>query len=412
MTTKAPKLNEEPINPHDTMHTPASGPSPSHSPKGADSGRDRDQARANLVAGLRLALAHESGVTLSAASAQELTAQQVKQQRISLVILRAKEQLGLSAQLAEELEADVASHLVAASMLITQSASLSRALTDAHIDHLIYKGAALGALQGGVSSRGAGDVDVLVEPENLPRVDRVLHDLGYRLAQQMPPLDHRASWKFLTAIDREVAYTGRPLGVDVHWRISPPRHLFATPRELFPRATTVEVGGVEVPTPAAGDALAMACFHAYYDRFSQLRAMVDVHRLIPLALQAPLPPLSPALGRLTAGVLTLHRELFPGIVDDEITELLTHLPRPLPMVSKVWQRCGADPACREATRRPGLLWQRFLAELAYDHPLEALPRWVAKRLVFFPPATAVGQHQSLPRAFGSQLVRIVQGRAS
>jgi len=194
MTTKAPKLNEEPIGPHDTMHTPAPSPRPHPSQKatdkgngvgsdkgtnvGADRGRDRDNARANLVAGLRLALAHESGVTITDASAPELNAQQVKRQRISLVILRAKEQLGLSAQLAEELEDDVASHLVAASMLITQSASLSRALTDAHIDHLVYKGAALGALQGGVSSRGAGDVDVLVAPEDIPRVDWVLNDLG------------------------------------------------------------------------------------------------------------------------------------------------------------------------------------------------------------------------------------------
>ncbi|AVG23460.1 nucleotidyltransferase [Pontimonas salivibrio] len=306
----------------------------------------------------------------------------------------------------------MAAHLVAASLLISQTASLSGALTDAHIDHLVYKGAALGALQGGVSSRGAGDVDVLVEPEDIPRVDWVLKDRGYRPAQQLPPVGHRGSWKFITTIDREVAYTGRPVGVDVHWRISPPRHLFATPRELFQRSITLDVGGVGVPTAAAGDALAMACFHAYYDRFSQLRAMVDIHRLIPLALQSRLPPLSPALGRLTAGVLTLHRELFPGIVDDEITELLTLLPKPLPMVRKVWERCGGDPTCREATRHPGLLWQRFLAELAYDHPIEALPRWVAKRLVFFPPATAVGQHQSLPRAFGSQLVRIAQGRAS
>lgn len=310
-------------------------------------------------------MAHETGVALPADETLRTTTEQIVEQainhRISLVILRAKKTLGITPKQAEVLEKDVAAHLVAASLLISQTASLSGALTDAHIDHLVYKGAALGGAPGRLSSRGAGDVDVLVEPEDIARVDWVLKDLRYRPAQQLPPVDHRGSWKFITTIDREVAYTGRPVGVDMHWRISPPRHLFCQTARTISALHNLGCRRGGVPTAAAGDALAMACFHAYYDRFSQLRAMVDIHRLIPLALQSPLPPLSPALGRLTAGVLTPHRELCPGIVDDEITEPLTLLPKPLPMVWKVWGRSdlsrghqASRPAEAEVSRRTRL----------------------------------------------------------
>ena len=368
--------------------------------------------RDDLVAGLRIALAHESGVDLGSPSAPALSSPHITAQRISLVMLRAKQELGFTDDQVSALETDVTSHLLAASMLIPQTAAVSAALRDAGIDHLVYKGAALGALQGGVSSRGAGDVDVLVERVDIARVDEVLRSLGYYPGLRMPPLSHRASWRAITTLDREMPYYGHPIGVDLHWRISPPRHLFDRPRRLIARATTVEVGGEHIPTPAAGDALAMACFHAYYDRFAHLRALVDVHRLIPLATQKPLPPLSRPLGRLTAGVLELHRELVPGILDDEIAQLIAQLPPALPMVRRVWERFGGDAASLRPAKTPAMLWRMFVAEFAYDHPVESLPRWVAKRLFHFPYATGPDQHISLGRAFGSQLVRIARGTAS
>ena len=367
--------------------------------------------RDDLVAGLRTALAHESGVDLGSATAPAMSTAHITAQRISLVMLRAKQKLGLSDEQVSALETDVASHLLAASALIPQTARVSAALREGGIDHLVYKGAALGALQGGVSSRGAGDVDVLVEPADIARVDAILRNLGYHPGLRMPPLHHQWSWRAITTLDREVPYYGQSIGVDLHWRISPPRHLFDQPRRLIARATTVEVGGEHIPTPAAGDALAMACFHAYYDRFAHLRALVDVHRLIPLATQAPLPGMSRALGRLTAGVLELHRELFPGILDDDTQHLLAQLPPALPMVKRVWERFGAEATSLRPAKTPAMLWRMFAAEFAYDHPVESLPRWVTKRLFHFPYATGPGQHTSLLRAFGSQVMRIGQGKA-
>lgn len=361
---------------------------------------------------LRVALAQDAGLPTESLSAPELETRDVINHRISLVILRAKAALGLGDDQATTLESDVASHLLAASLLIRQTGVASEALRQAGIDHLVIKGAALGALQGGVSSRGAGDIDLLVEPADIATTCRLLADLGYYPAYRVPSFDKRLSWRILSHLDRETAFAGHQVGVDLHWRISPQRHLFARPTVLAQRARMVEVGGESIPTLSPGDALAAACFHAYYDRFSQLRALVDVHKLIPVAAAEGLPELSPKLGELVAGVLTLHAELFPGLLDEEIAQLRSTLPTPLARVHTLWQRHGGNPSALRPAKTPRNIWQGFLAEYALDSPAEGPFRFVAKRLFHFPPQTHPVGHQSLGRSFAAQLGRIVQGTAT
>lgn len=368
--------------------------------------------RDNLVNVVHSALAKEFGAAHSIDQPTSIPIEQVIAHRISLPVLRARVELGLSAEEQSRLEQDVASHLIAASKLVPATAVVSSALHSAGVTHVVVKGAALGALQGGLTQRGAGDVDLLVEPSDIPATHNVLGELGYRPAVQTPPVTNHTSWKILTTIDRETTYVGREVDVDLHWRVSPQRHLFPPARELASRAVKVDLGGVAVPTASPADALAMAAFHYYYDRFALMRGVFDVHRLLPLVSGSSLTDFSPKLGALVSGVLTLSLELFPGVNSDKITTLLGGLPPPLPMVRQVWDQYGGHHTSLRPERNATALWQMFQAERAFDSGWEALPRYLGKRLFYYPPATDNEPHQSLAKAFGRQMVRVLNGTAS
>lgn len=368
--------------------------------------------KSELVRAVEIALAVENGIPVSAMGIR-VFADEVVAHRLSLLVLRASKQLNLAPDVAALLERDVQSHLVAAARLVTGTALVSECLTEHAIRHLVIKGAALGALQGGVSARGAGDIDLLIAPGDLNRVHDALKTAGYRPRLAMPPLNHRKSWRLITSLDRETPYVGAGgVQVDVHWRISPQRTLVPGPEELFERAVRVEVGGAQVPTLAPGDALAVAAFHAYFDRFALLRAMVDVSRLIPLASAAALPALSKRLGSLLAGVIELHAELFPSISQADRKLLIEQLPASSPMVRKVWKRYGANPAALNPGQELTTLGRKLTAELAFDNPLEGVLRFIGKRLLYFPPATSSRQNTSITRAFIQQITRLSKGIAS
>lgn len=366
----------------------------------------------DLVRILEIALCHESGRYPITSEIPDVPVSGVVDHRISLSVLRAREQLGLNDEQIRVLEHDVVSHLRAASHLIQTTTRVSSALHQAQINHVVFKGVALGAVQGGVPSRGAGDVDLLVDPHTLPAVHEVLTDNGFSLACQIPSFESRSGWRVLSWVDREVTYLGQGVDVDLHWRISPQRHLFPDPATLVSRAVVVEVGETEIPTACAADALAMAAFHSYYDRFAILRGFVDIHRLIPLAAASPLPPFSQELGSLLAGVLTLYQDLFPRVADEHTSSLLDQLPAPLPMVRRVWDRWGGNRSSLRPERTLANLLMMFRAELACDSPFEAIPRYVGKRMLSFPPATTISAHSTLRHAVGRQLVRLVRGSAT
>lgn len=368
-------------------------------------------AREALIHTLHVALANERSLDLTEKAPPRVPVDLVVDHRISLPVFRAKRALELTHEDVDQLELDVASHLIAASRLIRNTADVSTALTRANIPHLVIKGVALGALQGDVASRGAGDIDLLVNAQHLPEVHRMLLEMYFSAERQLPRFESRSSWRVLVALDREVCFRRAEVDVDVHWRISPQRHLFPHTDTLISRSIRVHVDGAEVPTASPGDALAMAAFHSYHDRFAVLRGLLDIHRLIPLAAASPLPPLSEKLKTLLAGVLTLYRDLFPSLATNDLTRILSELPEPLPMVRTVWKVYGGERSSLRPIPTVRNLHAMFRAELACDYPWETLPRYVGKRLLYFPPATPTKQHTTLSRAFGQQVVRIVRGNA-
>ena len=360
---------------------------------------------------LRLALAEEVGLAHAETRVFNCDPSEITAQRISLEILRARPAVVLNDRQASALEKDVIAHMLAGLQLIRATSLVSNALQQAGVEHLVMKGAALGALQQGVSSRGAGDVDVLIEAADIARTAAVLEEIGYASMARVPRFDDGRSWKVLSSLDRETGFSGPSGVVDLHWRVSPQHNLFDSPHVLMERGQLVMVGDGTVPTVSAGDALALACFHAYHDGFIPLRSLVDVHRLIPGAAHHGLPPLSERLQQLVSGVLKLYGELFPGINTAEIHEISSRLPPPLGHVKTVWNRSLRTNRGLSGRKTLAGVWRSFVSERVLDHPAQAPIRFIGKRLFHFPPRTAERHHQSLARSFGSQVIRLARGVA-
>lgn len=143
----------------------------------------------------------------------------------------------------------------------------------------LVKGVALeGIAYTRTGERPTWDVDVVVHPDGIPRVEQLV-----ATAQPHHPLlPHLASLVeggHLQSID--LVYGGLP--VDVH--LDPLKlELIRTrrPEAWWERMRTVEREGAPLPTFDAGAALVLALLHLNKDRFRYLLGYADVARLLPL----------------------------------------------------------------------------------------------------------------------------------
>jgi len=340
----------------------------------------------------------------------DLDASTIRSHRLSRFVLNHATSAGLTPDATEAIRQDALAHTHAALELVGNTVTVSQALREANIDHLVFKGVALGALASTTAGRGAGDVDILVHPGDLARVEEVLVGLGCRPGHALPPYDNRLAWAIHAFLDRERSYHSSSLQIDVHWRIAPMRGLLPPLDVLLERHTEVQLGRHHVPTLNLSDSLAASCFHAYLDRFQPLRSVLDVVFLIRAHGGATLPEYSPELRALLAGVITLCRDIFPGVLDKEASALLAQLPQPDGSVLRRFDHAAETKRVTWTQQADvGTLVKEALAQSRLDRPWEFLPRFVGKRLFLFPPYRDSKPTASLGSAFFARL-RFETGR--
>lgn len=329
----------------------------------------------------------------------------IRAHRLSRLVLEHLENLGFDPVDIEDVRSDALAHTQAALELVTATTLVSRALTDAGVAHLIFKGVVLGSLVSSVGARGAGDVDVLVSQKNLGVVAGVLEGLGFRPMRALPSLSFKRSWSLWAFFDRECTYVGPPGQVDLHWRIAPQRQLMPSFEDLYERRTHAVIGETSVPTLGLADSLAASCFHAYHDRFEPLRGLIDIVRIVEASEGVVLPRYSRALGRLIAGVLQLLTAEFPGVIDKPTAALLQQLPEPNRAALSRWRVATVSPRVPWAEKADvGAQIEWGIAEARCDVWWEFLPRFVGKRLFLFPDATPARQTTGFSQAFLGRLV--------
>jgi hypothetical protein len=154
-----------------------------------------------------------------------------------------------------------------------------RVLREHGISALPYKGPALAAAAyGDVALRQYCDLDILMSQRDVLRAVKALVARGYRSGLRYEPagtaayLHWGAEWPLFS-----------PGGVliELQWRLAPryfPVELNID--DLLERATTVALGGGDVPTLAPEDNLLILCVHGGKHRWERLSWMCDVAQLI------------------------------------------------------------------------------------------------------------------------------------
>ncbi len=160
----------------------------------------------------------------------------------------------------ERLSRDLADSVACQLILSRELAGLLRGFEAAGVPVIPLKGPALGeALYPDPALRPSSDLDLLIRPETLLRVDGLLRDVGYRR------LPDAHSWDFDIAYDRATLYEG-PSGVrvDLHWGLlSDPRYSWNEREGLtvWDRAVRIRVAGEEALGLCPEDLLLYLALH-------------------------------------------------------------------------------------------------------------------------------------------------------
>ena len=154
------------------------------------------------------------------------------------------------------------------------------ALASAGVDFLLLKGSALNAsLYQSNDVRGMSDVDLLIKPEEVERVDRVLKSAG--CSRGADPV--RADFFPRFYYEREYFTHGNPpVKLDVHVRpFRPLLYAHSVPCDaLWDNPQRVNIHGTGVAIPRRENMLIHLCVHAACHGLGHLRWSYDIKKLI------------------------------------------------------------------------------------------------------------------------------------
>jgi hypothetical protein len=154
-----------------------------------------------------------------------------------------------------------------------------------HLDALAitvlpYKGVALAeTLYGDMALRQAGDIDLLIPPQDLSRIKDALEELGYTPHLPLSEAEERAYLRsgYECAFDSEL---GRNL-LEVQWALQPRFYAVDFEMEaLFRRAISVTVAGRNMNTPSPEDLFLILSLHAAKHLWGRLIWICDLSRLV------------------------------------------------------------------------------------------------------------------------------------
>src|SRR5438874_11955244 len=147
------------------------------------------------------------------------------------------------------------------------------------IRSLPYKGPTLAqVLYGNVTSRQFADLDILVSPDDLPKVRACLAELGYEASLKLPPREERA---YIAAGYELVFDFGEHRNLlEIQWRILPLFYAVDFNIErFFDRAIAVGLCERAVRTLCPEDLMLVLCVHAAKHAWTQLSWIREIGEL-------------------------------------------------------------------------------------------------------------------------------------
>lgn len=325
----------------------------------------------------------------------------IRRHRLSTLLAPHAGALGLPGEAADALRKDGRRQRLAALRLAALTAQVNDTLASAGIRVMFLKGVALAMLTtGDLTARGAGDIDVLVHPDDSLRAVHALAAAGWARRSNCPapaPTAGNPRWRYWRWATYEMQLTGFGATVDLHWHPTDVRSSLPGFDALWQRRASVNVGNHTLDTMSASDALAHSCSHSLKHQWSDLRGLVDVNRLL-RTIGGPDSPdprsASVAIG-LTAPVVdaligTPPQAQWPRMPDRRVR-------RALATAARAQRLAGTDDNAPVSIRRT-LAWHRHAATTASE--ASDYSRILANALL---PATSLvdpgtGDWLPLPRA--------------
>ena len=151
------------------------------------------------------------------------------------------------------------------------------------VEVLPYKGLALAELiYGDIALRQSGDIDLLIRPNDLPRIREAVRAFGYTPHSPLSADEERAYLKsgYECAFD---GTAGRNL-LEVQWALQPLFYAVDLDMDgLFERAVTVSVAGREMKTPCPEDLFLVLSVHAAKHAWGRLIWLCDIAQIMRVA---------------------------------------------------------------------------------------------------------------------------------
>jgi len=188
-------------------------------------------------------------------------------------------------ELAPRLQALARQEAMAALALASLTREMASLFEQARIPMLVIKGIPL-ALQttGRLTSRGRGDLDLLVSPQRLPEAVALLESAGFTRCPGQFPLQLNSVWGHYSrwagyqfSLVRRV-----PLSIqwiDLHWALSHVRGPLPSFGEAWQCREQIDLNGQCVTTLGRIHAFHHTCAHAAKDQWMCLRNLIDIDRL-------------------------------------------------------------------------------------------------------------------------------------
>ncbi|MFW5955406.1 MAG: nucleotidyltransferase family protein [Rhodothermales bacterium] len=164
-------------------------------------------------------------------------------------------------------------------MLVQELARLKDVLESEGIRFFTFKGPALAQeAYGNLGLRSSADLDILIRPEDLERLEELLFLDGYEFGsgvRDLSPFRRRA----YVGLSKQLSLINvkRMVGLDVHTGAMPPGYRYSFGfDELWERSRLERVGPESVRLFAPEDTLHLLCYHGVKNRWDQLKYVTDV----------------------------------------------------------------------------------------------------------------------------------------
>jgi len=191
---------------------------------------------------------------------------------------------GLLPELAQKLQRLARQEAMAALALNSLTREMATLFEQAGIPMLVIKGIPL-ALQttGSPTTRGRGDLDLLVDPKRLPEALQLLESAGFEKtygASCVGSYSLQGAYSRFVSIELSlVRLRGQRQWIDLHWHVSHARGVLPAFSGLWHNRVYVDINGTSVATLSLEEAFIHACCHAASDCWMCIRNLVDVERL-------------------------------------------------------------------------------------------------------------------------------------